>query len=123
MQVKASNKPWIGVDLDATLAHYDHWVNVLHIGAPIVPMVERVKQWVREGKQVRIFTARIVNPEDGTISPVAIDAIEAWCEEHIGYALPVTNQKDLHMVELWDDRCVQVEPNTGEPVTYWQSRI
>jgi hypothetical protein len=28
--------------------------------------------------------------------------------------LPVTNCKDLNMVELWDDRAVQVVPNTGQ---------
>jgi hypothetical protein len=30
--------------------------------------------------------------------------------------LEVTNVKDLQMVELWDDRCVQVMTNMGEPV-------
>ena len=42
--------------------------------------------------------------------------IEAWCQEHIGQVLPITNVKDTRMVELWDDRAVQVTPNTGEPV-------
>jgi hypothetical protein len=27
--------------------------------------------------------------------------------------LPITNCKDFAMVELYDDRCVQVEANTG----------
>lgn len=43
-------------------------------------------------------------------------AIEKWCQMHIGGILPVTNVKDYAMVELWDDRAVQVIPNTGEPV-------
>jgi hypothetical protein len=30
--------------------------------------------------------------------------------------LPVTCEKDMAMVEFWDDKAVQVIPNTGEPV-------
>ena len=40
-------------------------------------------------------------------------AIQAWCVEHIGVALPVTNEKDFAMTELWDDRAVGVHRNTG----------
>lgn len=38
-------------------------------------------------------------------------------ETHIGRVLPITNIKDYQMIELWDDRAVQVIPNTGQPVT------
>lgn len=114
---------WIAVDLDGTLAHYTTWVHVEHIGEPIWPMVERVRGWLMAGKRVKIFTARIADPADSrVINPRAVEAIEKWCEQHIGERLDVTNIKDLHMIELWDDRAVQVEPNTGEPVTYWQTR-
>ena len=40
--------------------------------------------------------------------------IQAWCLEHVGEVLPVTPAKDYDRVELWDDRAVQVIPNTGE---------
>jgi len=40
----------------------------------------------------------------------------SWCEKHLGLALPVTCVKDMHMIELWDDRAVQVVTNTGMPV-------
>ena len=50
---------WIGVDLDGTLAYYDQWRGALHIGEPIPVMLERVKRWLDEGKDVRIFTARV----------------------------------------------------------------
>ncbi len=40
-------------------------------------------------------------------------AIDAWCERHFGRKLPVTCTKDYGMVELWDDRAVQVKENTG----------
>ncbi len=116
---------WIGVDLDGTLAMYDGWKNGA-IGAPVPAMVERVKKWLSEGKDVRIFTARacildLVSPEslqsaDREFAAQQVELIQKWCEKHIGQRLPVTAVKDFMMVELWDDRCVQVRINTGEPV-------
>ena len=104
---------WIGVDLDGTLAHYEGWVGVTHIGDPVPAMVERVLRWIEQGRDVRIFTARVSRPEQ---EKEARRLIEAWCREHIGCVLPITNVKDTKMIELWDDRAVQVVPNTGEPV-------
>lgn len=101
---------WIGVDLDGTLAMYHGWKGVEHIGAPIPAMVRRVKQWLAEGRDVRIFTARVCRPEE---RERAVQAIETWCELHIGRKLPVTGEKDYAMAELWDDRCVPVVPNVG----------
>lgn len=106
-------KGWIGVDLDGTLAHYDTWRGIDHIGVPIKPMVDRVKQWLKDGVSVKIFTARVAGRDADQVRAY----IDAWCLEHIGQVLPVTNVKDFQMVELWDDRAVQVRCNTGEPVT------
>lgn len=105
-------KGWIGVDLDGTLAHYEGWVSVTHIGKPIAPMVDRVKRWIEGGHDVRIFTARI-SQRTGEEIAEARGAIERWCMEHLGRVLEITNIKDWAMSELWDDRAVQVEPNTG----------
>ena len=109
---------WIGVDLDGTLAYYDGWVDELYIGEPIGPMVTRVKTWLKDGREVRVFTARIAEDTlslDGNKRDVARvrNAIEEWCERHIGVRLPVTNVKDYGMIELWDDRAIQVRKNTG----------
>jgi hypothetical protein len=100
---------WIAVDLDGTLAHYDEWRGVEHIGEPVGAMLFRVRKWLADGREVRIFTARVSGP-DGEIARAHI---EAWCEEHIGQRIPVTNVKDYAMTELYDDRAVQVEANTG----------
>jgi hypothetical protein len=120
-----SEHGWIGVDLDGTLAHYEHWIDG-QIGAPILPMLERVKAWRREGQEVRIVTARIgIRPQEPDVNGNEYSSeeaeqqralIEAWCLEHVGEILPVTCQKDFQMIELWDDRCVQVIPNTGMPL-------
>ena len=118
----ARGQGWIGVDLDGTLAHYDGWEGIDVIGAPIPPMVERVKAWLAEGTEVRIFTARVSGPTQ--LRQIATEAIEDWCREYIGQVLAVTATKDFGMYELWDDRAVQVECNTGrrmdsKPETQW----
>lgn len=98
---------WIGVDLDGTLAHYDGWKGPDHIGEPIPEMAGRVQQWLIEGREVRIFTARACVPEQ-------VPHVQAWCLKHFSTVIPVTNVKDFGMIELWDDRAVQVIPNTGK---------
>lgn len=98
---------WIGVDLDGTLAEYKGWRGPDHIGRPIRRMRLRVVHWLAEGYDVRIFTAR---------TEASYPAIERWCLKQFGRKLPITNVKDYGMVELWDDRAVQVEANTGRRV-------
>lgn len=71
-------------------------------------MVERVKGWLAEGKDVRIFTARVGDGDQRSRR-----YIEAWCQEHLGEVLPITCSKDYGCVCIYDDRCVQVETNTG----------
>lgn len=111
---KAAKKGWIGVDLDGTLAHYDRWRGETHIGAPVPKMLERVKGWLANGVEVRIFTARVSG--DHQEARIVEIAVKAWCAEHVGRMLPVTCTKDYDMIELWDDRAVQIVRNTGERV-------
>lgn len=115
---------WIAVDLDGTLAHYTGWVGGT-IGEPIPAMVERVKRWLSDGHEVRIFTARVGETglrnevgghDDAAFAQAQRALIQDWCEKHLGARLQVTATKDFGMVELWDDRAVQVIANTGEPV-------
>jgi len=105
---------WIGVDLDGTLAVYNGWKGHEHIGEPVIPMVDRVRTWLMEGKKIKIFTARLSqNAEDEIYQQQVRKTIHQWCLKHIGCTLEITNTKDFGMIELWDDRCVQVEKNTG----------
>lgn len=103
-------KGWVGVDLDGTLALYDHWRGIEHIGQPIDRMVRRVKDFLRDGREVRIFTARVADPETEVL---VRQIITDWLIANGLPPLAVTNVKDFQMVELWDDRAVQVIPNTG----------
>ena len=82
------------------------------IGEPVPAMLERVKAWIAEGQEVRIFTARVAVTSKGRADAHA--AIREWCEKHIGAKLKITAEKDFNMIELWDDRCVRVETNTGK---------
>ena len=80
-------------------------------------MLERVRRWLNEGKDVRIFTAR-VNREGIALSTANLhgaatrdataveECIRQWCKKHVGRALPMTYCKDYGMIELWDDRCI-----------------
>jgi len=94
---------WVGVDLDGTLAHYDHYRGDDFVGKPVEPMVRKVRKWIAEGKDVRLFTARKPHP-----------AIRRWMADHLGKVLPITNTKDGKMIALYDDRVVQVKRNEGE---------
>lgn len=106
---------WHGVDLDGTLAEDHGWFGVEHIGPPIPLTVTRVKQWLTDGEEVRIVTARMGHP-DPEKRVLGRHAIEQWCLEHLGQVIPVTNEKDFAMIDLWDDRAVQVEFNTGRRI-------
>ena len=120
---RAGRGGWIGVDFDGTLAHYDKWVGWNVFGEPIMPMVERVRRWLAHDVEVRIMTARVgVEPRDECRCYVTkavftneemAKAIQDWTEKHLGARLTVTCVKDSGMIELWDDRAVQVVANTG----------
>lgn len=100
---------WIGVDLDGTLAEYAGWKGPDSIGKPVPAMMGRVKRWISEGKEVKIFTARACIPEQ-------IQPVKDWLVANGLPDLEITNVKDFGMLELWDDRCVTVKINTGEVI-------
>lgn len=100
---RTKGQGWVGIDLDGTLAQYDHYRGDNHVGAPIDAMIKRVRVWIQEGRDVRLFTARKPHP-----------SIRRWMKEHLGEVLPITNVKDSHMILLIDDRAVGVERNTGK---------
>ena len=101
---------WIGVDFDGTLATYlgNHTI----MGEPIMPMVNRVKHWLSKGQDVKIFTAR-VSLKNATKNELVRNAIQDWCMVHIGKRLDVVCVKDIHCIQLWDDKAIRVIRNTG----------
>ena len=69
------------------------------------------EKWISEGTEVRIVTARVASKNADREE--ARKAIKKWCIKHIGVELAVTSEKDYSMIEMWDDRSVPVEFNTG----------
>jgi hypothetical protein len=129
-----TGKGWYGFDLDGTLAKYDGWKGIDHIGEPVKLMVDLMKRMHDEGKVVKIMTARVAprRLEDGTVGEqftwltrepssdpsakyTATQYIQDWCEEvaQLGFVPEIVYQKDHLMLELYDDRVKQVVPNEG----------
>lgn len=99
---------WIGVDFDGTLSKYGGWDHG-RLGEAVPRMLARVKEWVAAGIEVRIVTARVTHPEESG----EVAKIQDWLEANGLPRLAVTAVKDYQMLQLWDDRAIQVEKNTG----------
>ena len=142
----ASGAGWYGFDLDGTLAKYDGWKGIDHIGEPVKPMVDLMKKMRDAGILVKIVTARVSPRDDeqeiyrdlSRVPPYAVgivpdengqkalngmytvrkswrarEFIVDWCARNLGFVPEITHQKDYLMLNLFDDRVTQVEPNTG----------
>ena len=130
-------KGWYGFDLDGTLAKYNGWKGIDHIGDPIAPMVKLIRQMHDEGKIVKIMTARVAPKENPETKPnpyrtgnwciqepdvqtwalegewTPLEFIQEWCYRSLGFVPEIVYQKDHLMIELYDDRAKQVVPNEG----------
>ena len=62
-------KGWYGFDLDGTLAKYDKWEGIDHIGEPVKHMVDLIKKMHAEGKVVKILTARVSHRHNVNTDP------------------------------------------------------
>lgn len=103
---------WVGVDLDGTLARDDapgHFEPPYPLGEPIPEMIALIQSLLEAGLTVKIFTARACEPE-------SIPIIHAWAEKHGLGQLEVTNLKDYNLIRFYDDRAIQMAPNSGKSV-------
>lgn len=95
------------IDLDKTLAfHKTEW-GAKVIGKPLPKMVVKIKKLLRDGKKIKIFTARAGEKK-------AIKEIQDWLKANRLPRFEITNIKGTDVIEIWDDRARQVDPNTGE---------
>lgn len=108
-------KGWYGFDLDGTLAKYDGWKGIDHIGEPVKPMVELMKRMHDEGKVVKIVTARVAprKLEDGT---VGLESAMISSEDMRQFY----NGKDDNPFE--NGSVTHVRLNAKEVVAYWCSK-
>ena len=100
-------EPWVGFDFDGSLATYDGWKGWQHTGEPIPEVVACARALIERGVKVKIFTARVAD------CPEAAEPVRAWALQHLLAHVEVTNIKDQGMIELWDDRVIALERNTG----------
>ncbi|MCF6247613.1 MAG: hypothetical protein L3J69_09655 [Desulfobacula sp.] len=108
-EIRRLPRAWTGVDLDGTLAYHDQSLAYDKIGEPVPIMLDLVKKMVNNGIRVKIFTARATDSEQLVI-------IRRWLKANGLPELEITNVKDYSMIRLYDDRCIQVEHNTGRLV-------
>jgi hypothetical protein len=104
---------WVGVDLDGTLARDDaegHFLPPYPLGEPIPEMIAMVKSLLAAGVTVKIFSARACEPE-------SIPVIQSWADKQGLGRLEVTNQKDFDLIRFYDDRAIQMAPNSGRSVS------
>lgn len=106
-------KTWIGFDLDGTTAYDDGWQGPQHIGEPVPKIVQMIKDYLAQGKTVKIFTARVAVDDPDCSIAEKIRIIQDWTEEHIGVRLEVTCVKDPMMELLYDDKAVRVVLNAA----------
>jgi hypothetical protein len=97
---------WTGVDLDGTLAYHDRKSPMDKIGDPVPDMLKLVRELIKNNIRVKIFTARAQDPSQ-------LPIIRGWLKANGLPELEITNIKDFNMQWLLDDRCIQVERNTG----------
>lgn len=105
-----AGEPWYGFDLDGTLAFYDTWHGINHIGKPIKPMVDRIKKMHAEGKRVKILTARACprsvmetkpNPYSGTVTlPKYVNRLLSGVSPEVAVFLRETLD-DMYYREEW----------------------
>ena len=111
--------PWVGVDLDGTLANYTEFKGWDQIGEPVPAMVSFVKKLLAMGITVKVLTAR-ASVESRALNNLTFEQVEKviqdWTEKHIGMRLPVVTEKGCATICLFDDSAVQVEKNTGNIV-------
>ena len=98
------SKNWIGVDFDGTLAYS---AAPGKLGKPVKAMLQRVKDTIKGGTEVRIFTVRAQ-------TAAGIADVRKWLKLHGLDGLQITHSKDADMVDLWDDRARRVVKDRGE---------
>jgi hypothetical protein len=79
------------------------------VGRPVKAILKRIRAWREAGWEVRLITARACDPD-------CLPEVRKWLKRRKLTDMPITNRVDRYCVEIWDDRAIQVERNTGNPV-------
>lgn len=124
MNIHSATDPWIGFDLDGTLAE-QYWphrgeFHPLIIGDPVPEMLDKVREVLATGIGAKVFTARVgprgTSPNNKGVRLADVhNAIGDWTEKWLGIRLEATCVKDYNMIALYDDRAIRILHNEGVP--------
>lgn len=101
----------IALDLDGTLAFYDKWRGIDHIGEPIPEMMKKVRKWIEDGDDIEIFTARVSG--DANEATLATWHIDQWLRKHDLPPFTISCIKKKKYDLFMDDRAISVVKNRG----------
>lgn len=106
---EARSHRWVAVDLDDTLVQdfkgVDRSPGRIGPEFPWVPgnVVDLVRKLINNGTEVRIFTARVANP-DPVEAAIERMCISEWSYRTFNVNLTVTHEKDLGCIAIIDNR-------------------
>ena len=111
----SSGKAWWGFDVDKTAFVDEGGTRGGVIGEPIMPIIRRIKHFLRTGRKVNIVTARVHPSEPDREEQVLTvsRALDAVLGPEMASKIGIRSDKDRHMIDLYDDRAMQVIPNKG----------
>ena len=96
------------MDMDATLAVYDRSLGPLEFGPPIPAMAARVKQWLEDGREVRIVTARVAQT-------ACVDSeIDHVISHHARYGRELTRYEAAAEILEWNRLIPQIKKAIGD---------
>lgn len=72
----------VAFDLDGTLARYDGWRGLEHIGEPLEGAVDAVNKLIERGYDVAIYTTRTNRKVNAGSAEQLVAPIRAWLDEH-----------------------------------------
>lgn len=76
-----------------------------------------MKRWLKDGKKVKIFTARVSNRSGKNLEAIKKN-IEKWLIDNIGQKLPITSDKSRDIIEIWDDRAIGIKKENNSNLGY-----
>jgi hypothetical protein len=106
---------YVAFDLDGTMTMNDGWKGPDYIGEPIPEVIQMIVVLRTHDIPVKVFTARAATTNQDEFHRSTM-AINAFCEKHIGEQLPITAEKDMYCIRIFDDRARQVVENEGTVV-------
>jgi len=109
-------KQYIYVDFDDTLCR-GPFKSIIQCGEPVEGMCAKIKKVLEHGKYgIKVFSARFDSTKSKTETNMAVKVVQAWLYKQFGLQasqIQCTANKGMDCVEIWDNRAVGVEDETG----------